>query len=77
MGPHPAALTRLTTRISPEELARLSDLFYQSDRATLEQQGLGSGLTIARGIMSFHGGTLGLTSQLGVGTTARLELPCL
>ena len=63
--------------VRPEELARLSDLFYQSDRATLEQQGLGSGLTIARGIMSFHGGTLGLSSQLGVGTTARLELPCL
>jgi signal transduction histidine kinase len=63
--------------VRPEELARLSDLFYQSDRASLEQQGLGSGLTIARGILSFHGGTLGLSSQLGVGTTARLELPCL
>src|SRR6266436_2683289 len=50
--------------VRPEELARISDLFYQSDRATLEQQGLGSGLTIARGILSFHGGTLGLSSQL-------------
>ena len=63
--------------VRAEELTRLSDLFYQSDRASLEQQGLGSGLTIARGIMSFHGGTLGLTSQIGLGTTARLELPCL
>jgi two-component system, sensor histidine kinase and response regulator len=63
--------------VRSEELARLSELFYQSDRASLEQQGLGSGLTIARGIMSFHGGTLGLSSLLGVGTTARLELPCL
>jgi signal transduction histidine kinase len=63
--------------VRPEDLARIWDLFYQSDRDRIEQQGLGSGLTIARAIVTLHGGILGLTSQLGVGTTARLELPCL
>ena len=63
--------------VRPEDLARIWDLFYQSDRERIEQQGLGSGLTIARAIVTLHGGILALSSQLGVGTTARLELPCL
>jgi len=63
--------------VRPEELARISDLFYQSDREKTEQQGLGSGLTIARGIVTVHGGTLRLSSRLGAGTTARIELPAL
>ena len=63
--------------VRAEDLARIWDLFYQSDRAKNEQQGLGSGLTIARAIVTLHGGTLGLSSRLGIGTTARLELPCL
>jgi two-component system, sensor histidine kinase and response regulator len=63
--------------VRPEEMDKISDIFYQSDRATLEQQGLGSGLAIARGIVSLHGGTLRLTSQLGVGTIVHLDLPTL
>jgi two-component system, sensor histidine kinase and response regulator len=63
--------------VRPEEMDKISDIFYQSDRATLEQQGLGSGLAIARGIISLHDGTLRLTSELGVGTIAHLDLPAL
>jgi signal transduction histidine kinase len=57
------------------ELGRISDLFYQFDRRTQEQQGSGLGLTIARGIVTLHGGTLGFESEVGLGFTATIELP--
>jgi len=59
----------------PEELDRISEMFYQIDRATLEQRGSGVGLTIARGIVSLHGGELTVESELGKGSTARVDLP--
>jgi signal transduction histidine kinase len=58
-----------------EELDRISEMFYQIDRATLEQRGSGVGLTIVRGIVSLHGGELNVESELGKGSTARLDLP--
>lgn len=57
------------------ELGRISDLFYQFDRQTQEQQGSGLGLTIVRGIVALHGGTLGFESEVGIGFTATIELP--
>ncbi len=57
------------------ELERISELFYQVDRATNEQQGSGSGLTIARAIAILHGGTLEVESEPGVGSTFTLALP--
>src|SRR6185295_2111824 len=48
-----------------EELGRISEMFYQIDRATLEQRGSGVGLTIARGIVSLHGGELTVESEMG------------
>jgi two-component system sensor histidine kinase/response regulator len=57
------------------ELGRISDLFYQFDRRTQEQQGSGLGLTIVRGIVTLHGGTLGFESEVGIGFTAIVELP--
>ena len=61
--------------MAAEELDRISEMFYQIDRATLEQRGSGVGLTIARGIVSLHGGELGVESELGKGSIARVELP--
>jgi two-component system sensor histidine kinase/response regulator len=58
-----------------EELDRISEMFYQIDRATLEQRGSGVGLTIVRGIVSLHGGELDVQSELGKGSTARMDLP--
>ena len=58
-----------------EELDRISEMFYQIDRATLEQRGSGVGLTIAHGIVSLHGGELTVESEIGKGSTARVDLP--
>ena len=59
----------------PEELDRISEMFYQIDRATFEQRGSGVGLTIVRGIVALHGGELTVESELGRGSTARVDLP--
>ncbi|MBI4771683.1 MAG: ATP-binding protein [Chloroflexi bacterium] len=61
--------------IRPAELEKIFDVFYQIDRAKLEQQGSGSGLAIAHGIATMHGGTLTVQSEVGVGSTFTMELP--
>lgn len=60
--------------MSAEEVERVG-AFMQFDRARREQQGSGLGLAIVRGLAAMHGGTLGLVSVPGRGTTARVELP--
>jgi two-component system sensor kinase len=57
------------------ELGKIFDVFYQIDRAKHEQQGSGSGLAIAQGIVRLHGGTLTAASEPGQGSTFTLELP--
>jgi two-component system sensor histidine kinase BaeS len=58
-----------------EEIDKIFDVFYQIDRAKMEQQGSGSGLAIARGLLNLHGGTLAVASEYGVGSTFTIELP--
>jgi signal transduction histidine kinase len=58
-----------------EELGRISEMFYQIDRALHEQSGSGVGLTIVSGLVALHGGELTLASELGKGSTARIDLP--
>jgi signal transduction histidine kinase len=62
--------------IAPEEQTRLSELFYQVDREQNEQQGAGCGLTIAHAVAAIHGGRLEVTSQIGVGSTFAIHIPC-
>ncbi len=59
------------------ELERIFDVFYQIDRAKMEQQGSGSGLAIAHGIARLHQGELTATSTPGAGSTFTLNLPAL
>lgn len=61
--------------IRTTELSNLFNPLHQVDRAKMEQQGSGSGLAIARGIVAIHGGQLTVTSELGVGSLFSLELP--
>jgi signal transduction histidine kinase len=61
--------------IRAEDLPRLFDVFHQIDRATQEQQGSGSGLAIARGLINLHQGTLSAESEFGVGSIFTINLP--
>jgi signal transduction histidine kinase len=55
------------------------DLFAPFSRGTSELTeqagGLGLGLFISREIIALHGGTIGVTSEIGVGSTFYFELP--
>jgi PAS domain S-box-containing protein len=51
--------------------------FVQTDSSmTREYQGAGLGLAIARAFTELMGGTIGATSEKGVGSTFRLQIPC-
>lgn len=49
--------------------------YMQFERKVYEQQGSGLGLTVAKRLTEIHGGTLGLESEYGQGTTVILTLP--
>lgn len=62
--------------ISAQELPRIFDRFYRSDKARKAQSsGHGLGLSIARIIVVAHGGKLSVRSKEGVGTTFTVTLP--
>jgi signal transduction histidine kinase len=60
--------------IPPEERVGLFERFYRA-RAGNEAPGIGLGLAIVKGIIDGHGGTIGLESEMGVGTTIQFTLP--
>ena len=57
--------------------ARIFERFYKVDRARVrgESGGTGLGLAIARHIVEQHGGTIGVVSTEGAGSTFRFTLP--
>jgi NtrC-family two-component system sensor histidine kinase KinB len=58
--------------IAPEYLPRVFDKFFRVPGQ--EQASSGLGLTIAKEIVEAHGGTIGVASQLGQGTTFTFDL---
>lgn len=62
--------------IAAEQIEKVFQPFEQvADHPTRGHEGTGLGLPIAKALIELHGGELVLSSQLGVGTTARIRLP--
>ncbi|AFZ60064.1 GAF domain-containing protein [Anabaena cylindrica FACHB-243] len=63
--------------ISPENINRLFHPFIQIDSSLSRQyNGTGLGLALVKQIVELHGGQVGLTSELGVGSCFMIDLPC-
>ena len=63
--------------IAPELQDRVFQSFSQADNSIARRfGGNGLGLSITRGLVQAMGGTIGLQSQPGVGTTFEVVLPC-
>jgi signal transduction histidine kinase len=62
--------------IPADQLPHVFDRFYQASSGRKgRRHGAGLGLTIARGIVEAHGGTISIESAPGRGTTVRFTLP--
>jgi signal transduction histidine kinase len=62
--------------IAAQDLGRVFEHFYRVPTADVRRRrGTGIGLTIVRYIVEAHGGTISVVSQLGQGSTFRVELP--
>ena len=62
--------------IPPDQKDAIFDQFRQVDGSpTRKQGGTGLGLTITRELVTMHGGTIALDSDVGRGTTFTVRLP--
>jgi two-component system NtrC family sensor kinase len=58
--------------IPPDRIGHVFDPFFTTKD---EAKGMGLGLSIAYGIVSKHGGTIAVESEVGVGTTFTIRFP--
>ncbi len=62
--------------ITPEDLPHVFTPFFRGDRSRFRGTGgVGLGLTLAKRIVEAHGGTIGVQSAVGKGTTVRVTVP--
>lgn len=61
--------------IEKKDLSHIFDRFYRSRNGTREKEGTGLGLAIAKETVEALGGTITVTSKVGVGTTFTISLP--
>jgi len=79
-GPRPRSRVRLSVSdtgpgISPDLIDRLFTPFDRLDAETSGIEGTGLGLALSKGLIEAIGGTLGVDSQVGRGSTFWIELP--
>ena len=60
--------------IPPDEIPRVWDRLFRGDRSRAER-GLGLGLSFVKAIVEAHGGTVGVMSETGRGSTFTASLP--
>lgn len=67
--------------IAPEELPHVFDRFYRADpsrsRSSMQVGGSGLGLAIAKELVEAQGGTIGISSSPGHGTSVTIRFPAL
>lgn len=64
--------------IAPEDLVRVFDRFWRADQSRSHWDGgSGLGLAIARSIAQSHGGTISVSSQIGIGSCFAVRLPAM
>jgi len=78
--PKPRSMVRLSVRdtgpgISPDLISRLFTPFDRLDAETSGIEGTGLGLALSKGLMEAIGGTIGVDSEVGRGSTFWIELP--
>lgn len=61
--------------MTQEEADRIFDKFYRADTSETAVAGLGLGMTIVKGIIEAHGGSIRVESALGKGTKVSFTLP--
>ena len=62
--------------MAPDDVEKAFERFHRADPSRSRQQGgSGLGLSIVEAIVEAHGGTVGLTSELGAGTVVAVRLP--
>lgn len=62
--------------IAPEHQTRIFEEFQQVDESSTRRKGgSGLGLAISKRIVEMHGGTIGVQSTLGSGSTFRVKIP--
>jgi len=61
--------------IAPEDQEAVFEEFRQVGTSAAKQEGTGLGLALCRKFVELHGGKIGVTSQVGVGSTFTFTLP--
>jgi GAF domain-containing protein/anti-sigma regulatory factor (Ser/Thr protein kinase) len=61
--------------IAPEDQGRVFEEFGQVRGASGQSEGTGLGLTLCKRFVELHGGTIAVTSEVGVGSTFTVALP--
>ena len=61
--------------IAERDLARLGEPFFQAQSGTTRGfEGTGLGLSVVRGLVELHGGTMTIESEIGRGTAVTVQI---